>query len=105
MIITTTRTIEGTTIATHRGIGVAGAILGAAVIRDVFAGIPDILGERSTASEEELGKAAATALTELENSAHELCAGAVVGIDVDYEGINSMPMVSVSGTAVTLSDD
>jgi uncharacterized protein YbjQ (UPF0145 family) len=78
------------------------AILGANVFRDIFAGITDIIGGRSGAYEQSLGQARATALRELEARAGEMGANAVVGVDLDYEVINNMLMVSASGTAVTL---
>ncbi|MEO0936647.1 MAG: heavy metal-binding domain-containing protein [Pseudomonadota bacterium] len=102
MIVTTTPSVEGRPITDYRGIVVGEAVLGANVIRDVFAGITDILGGRSGAYEEELAKARSTALAEMEERAAALGANAVVGVDLDYEVINNMLMVSASGTAVTL---
>jgi uncharacterized protein YbjQ (UPF0145 family) len=102
MIVTTTPTIEGRSIATYHGIVVGEAILGANVFRDIFAGITDIIGGRSAAYEASLGEARATALRELEERARALGADAVVGVDLDYEVINNMLMVSASGTAVSL---
>ncbi|MGB1389898.1 MAG: heavy metal-binding domain-containing protein [Paracoccaceae bacterium] len=102
MIITTTPSVEGYQIAEYKGIVVGEAILGANVFRDIFAGITDIIGGRSGAYEEELGNARRVALTELEERAAELHATAVVGVDLDYEVINNMLMVSASGTAVVL---
>lgn len=102
MIVTTTPSIEGYQIASYKGIVVGEAILGANVIRDVFAGITDILGGRSGAYEQELQKARETALQEMEEHAAALGATAVVGVDLDYEVINNMLMVSASGTAVVL---
>jgi len=102
MIITTTPSVEGYQIADYKGIVVGEAILGANVFRDLFASITDIVGGRSGAYEEELGKARRTALNELEERAAELGANAVVGVDLDYEVINNMLMVSASGTAVVL---
>lgn len=102
MIVTTTPSVEGYQIAEYKGIVVGEAILGANVIRDVFAGITDILGGRSGAYEQELGKARETALSEMEERAAALGATAVVGVDLDYEVINNMLMVSVSGTAVVI---
>ena len=103
MIITTTPSVEGHPISTYHGIAVGEAILGANVFRDVFAAITDIVGGRSGAYEQELGKARDVALTELEDRAREMGANAVVGVDLDYEVINNMLMVSASGTAVTVS--
>lgn len=102
MIVTTTPSVEGRRITAYKGIVVGEAILGANVIRDLFAGITDILGGRSGAYEQELGKARATALAEMEERAAALGASAVVGVDLDYEVINNMLMVSASGTAVVL---
>jgi uncharacterized protein YbjQ (UPF0145 family) len=102
MIITTTPSVEGHPITDYKGIVVGEAILGANVIRDLFAGITDILGGRSGAYEEELGKARKTALDEMEQHARDLGATAIVGVDLDYEVINNMLMVSASGTAVVL---
>ena len=102
MIVTTTPSVEGYQIAEYKGIVVGEAILGANVFRDIFAGITDIIGGRSGAYEASLGEARGTALAELEQRAAELGANAVVGVDLDYEVINNMLMVSASGTAVRL---
>lgn len=102
MIVTTTPSVEGYQIASYKGIVVGEAILGANIIRDVFAGITDILGGRSGAYEQELAKARDVALKEMEDRAAAVGATAVVGVDLDYEVINNMLMVSASGTAVVL---
>ena len=102
MIVTTTPSVEGKSISQYHGVVVGEAILGANVIRDLFAGITDILGGRSGAYEQELGKARTIALDELQERAAATGANAVVGVDLDYEVINNMLMVSASGTAVTI---
>jgi uncharacterized protein YbjQ (UPF0145 family) len=102
MIVTTTPSVDGRRITAYHGIVVGEAILGANVFRDLFAGITDIIGGRSGAYEEELGKARTVALQEMQDRARDMGATAVVGVDLDYEVINNMLMVSASGTAVTL---
>jgi len=107
MIITSTPTVEGKTIADYKGIVTGEAILGTNIFRDLFAGIRDLVGGRSGAYEEVLRKARETAITELETNATSMGANAVVGVDIDYENIStggsgSMLMVSVSGTAVVI---
>ncbi|MFW5655422.1 MAG: heavy metal-binding domain-containing protein [Roseicyclus sp.] len=102
MITTTTPSVEGRRVSAYHGIVVGEAILGANVFRDIFAGITDIIGGRSGAYEQELGKARTVALQEMQDRAREMGANAVVGVDLDYEVINNMLMVSASGTAVTL---
>lgn len=101
MIITTTNSIEGRKIIEYRGIVVGEAIMGANIVRDVFASITDIVGGRSGAYEGKLQDARDTALRELQDRASLLGANAVVGVDLDYEVVGqSMLMVSASGTAV-----
>lgn len=103
MLITTTPTIEGKRIREYRGIVTGEAIMGANVFRDLFAGVRDIVGGRSSGYEKELRSARETALAELEENARQLGANAVVSVDLDYEVLgqnNGMLMVSVSGTGV-----
>lgn len=102
MIVTTTPSVEGRPITGYLGIVTGEAILGANIFRDLFAGIRDIVGGRAGAYEQELGKARKTALREMEEVAASLGADAVVGVDLDYEVINNMLMVTASGTAVRL---
>ena len=102
MIVTTTPNAEGYQIAEYHGIVTGEAILGANVFRDIFAGITDIIGGRSGAYEKSLAEARETALAEMQDRARALGANAVVGVDLDYEVINNMLMVSASGTGVTL---
>ncbi|WP_323769982.1 heavy metal-binding domain-containing protein [Antarctobacter sp.] len=102
MIVTTTPAIEGRRITAYKGIVVGEAILGANVFRDIFAGITDIIGGRSGAYEASLQEARETALRELEERAASIGGTAVVGVDLDYEVINNMLMVSASGTAVVI---
>ena len=105
MIITTTPAIEGQAIKSYHGIVVGDAVLGANVIKDLFAGIRDFVGGRSGAYENELRKARKIALEELADEAKKLGGNAVVGVDFDYEVLGktgSMIMVSATGTAVTI---
>ena len=105
VIITTTPTVEGRSIAEYRGIVTGEAILGANIFKDLFAGIRDIVGGRSGAYEEELRRARLIALEELTVAAQQAGADAVVGVDLDYETVGqggSMLMVTASGTAVRL---
>ena len=103
MLITTTNTIEGHTIAEYKGIVTGEAILGANIFRDFFAAVRDIVGGRSAAYERELNKAQDIAVSEMVEKARELGGNAVIGVDLDYETIGGgMLMVSVSGTSVTV---
>jgi uncharacterized protein YbjQ (UPF0145 family) len=104
MIQTTTPTVDNRAITEYLGIVTGEAILGANIVRDLFAGVRDIVGGRSGAYEEELRKAREIALSEMEAEARSRGADAIVGVDLDYEtvGQGSMLMVTASGTAVRL---
>ena len=102
MIVTTTPGVEGKRITRYCGLVTGEAILGANVFKDLFASITDIIGGRSGAYEGELRRARDIAIGELEQAAADLGANAVVGVDLDYETVNNMMMVTVSGTAVVI---
>ena len=88
----------------YHGIVTGETILGANIFRDVFAGIRDIVGGRSAAYEQSLAQARETAIGEMMARARDLGGNAIVGVDLDYEVINNMLMVSASGTAVTIAE-
>ncbi|MDX9857515.1 MAG: heavy metal-binding domain-containing protein [candidate division Zixibacteria bacterium] len=105
MLITTTNLIDGKTITAYHGLVSGEAILGTNIFKDIFASIRDIVGGRSQAYEQELGKAKQIALDEMTAKAKAMGANAVIGVDIDYESISmgssNMLMVAASGTAVT----
>ncbi len=104
MIISTTPTIEGKQIQAYKGIVAGEAIMGANVVRDIFASIRDIVGGRAGAYESQLARAREIALKEMENQALALGANAIVGVDIDYEVVREgMLMVTAAGTAVVIA--
>jgi uncharacterized protein YbjQ (UPF0145 family) len=108
MIITSTPSVEGRPAREYLGFVSGEAILGANLFRDIFAGIRDLVGGRSRSYEGSLREAKDLALDEMEERARELGADAVLGVDLDYESIQThqsggMLMVTASGTAVKLS--
>jgi uncharacterized protein YbjQ (UPF0145 family) len=104
MLITTTPNVEGRKIAEYLGVVTGEAIIGANIIRDVFAAVTDIVGGRSAAYEEALKEAREGAFSELRDAAIQRGGNAIIGVDIDYEvlGQGSMLMVAVSGTAVVI---
>jgi uncharacterized protein YbjQ (UPF0145 family) len=103
VIITTTPNIEGRKIQDYRGIVTGEAIMGANIVRDVFASITDVVGGRSGAYESKLNQARRIAIDEMVEKARKQGADAVIGVDIDYEVIrDGMLMVAASGTAVKL---
>ena len=106
MILTTTPTVEGRTIAEYKGVVFGEVISGVNFIRDFAASIRNFIGGRSGSYEDELIKARTQAMQEMEERARQNGADAVVGIDIDYEVLGEnggMLMVTASGTAVKLA--
>ncbi len=105
MITTTTPTIEGHPIREYKGLVTGETIIGANFVKDIFAGIRDIVGGRSSSYEEVLREAKDTAMREMKERAQAMGANAIVGIDLDYEALganSSMLMVTACGTAVVI---
>lgn len=105
MLVTTTPAVEGREIAEYKGIVFGEVVSGVNFLKDMFSGITDVLGGRSSTYENELQDARENAIEEMCDRAERLGANAIIGVDVDYEVLgkeNGMLMVSVSGTAVKL---
>ena len=101
MIVTTTNTIQGKEIIEYIDIVNGEAIMGANIVRDIFASVRDVVGGRSGAYESKLKEARDIAMEEMKQLATQKGANAIVGIDVDFEVVrDGMLMVAVSGTAV-----
>ncbi|TQR19358.1 YbjQ family protein [Psychrobacillus vulpis] len=105
MLVTTTSTIEGKTIEMYHGIVSGEAIMGANVVRDLFATVTDIVGGRSAAYEGKLAEGRKIALEEMKVLANQMGANAVIGVDLDFETVREgMMMCVATGTAVTYRD-
>jgi uncharacterized protein YbjQ (UPF0145 family) len=106
LVVTTTPQVEGRRVLAYHGVVSGEAILGANVLRDLFASIRDWVGGRSGSYEKVLRSARDSALEEMADEARRLGANAVIGVDLDYGAIGageSMLMVTATGTAVTLA--
>jgi uncharacterized protein YbjQ (UPF0145 family) len=96
---------EGARVERFLGVVNGEAIIGANIFRDMFSSIRDVVGGRAGGYERALSGARDAALKDMIESAREMGADGVVGIDFDYEVLgetNGMMMVAVSGTAVKM---
>ena len=102
MLLTTTNQIEGKKIREYSGIVLGEVTNGINYQRDIMASFTSVVGGRSAEYEEEIINTRADAINEMVARAEKIGANAVIGIKIDYETINSMLMVVVSGTAVVV---
>ena len=96
---------EGAHVDRFLGVVNGEAIIGANIFRDMFSSIRDVVGGRAGGYERALSGARDAALKDMIESARELGADGIVGIDFDYEVLgeaNGMMMVAVTGTAVKM---
>jgi|TARA_B100001245_G_scaffold187452_1_gene145560 uncharacterized protein YbjQ (UPF0145 family) len=108
IIITSAPTVANRKIDYEMDIITAECVFGMNIFRDLFAGIRDIFGGRSVASQKILRDSRQTCLRELKIEAYELGADAVIGVDLDYQEFSGkgkgMLFLVASGTAVKLRD-
>lgn len=106
MITTTTNNVPGRDAIESLGVVSGEAVLGVNIFRDLFAGVRDIFGGRSGGYQRALSEARDHAMADMTAAAAEIGGDAVIGIDIDYESIDTqkgaMLMVSCNGTAVRL---
>ncbi|BAQ09085.1 hypothetical protein OXB_0613 [Bacillus sp. OxB-1] len=105
MLLTTTNVLQGKTVETYHGIVSGEAIMGANIVRDIFASVTDIVGGRSAAYEDKLAEGRKIAMDEMAQRAKALGANGVIAVDLDFETVREgMMMCIATGTAVTYRD-
>ena len=87
----------------------AECVYGMNLFRDFFAGVRNVVGGGSSASQKVLRDARKKCLSELKIEAYSLGADAVIGVDLDYSEFSgrgrSMLFIVASGTAVKLKKE
>ncbi|MBI4813970.1 heavy metal-binding domain-containing protein [Methanobacterium sp.] len=108
MLILTSPTIEGKKINEYYGLVTGDALLGANLYKDLFSGVRDVVGGRTSKYEEELTTARNLALKSMEEKAQEKGANAIIGTRVAYHNLGGTMgntiMVTVVGTAVSFQE-
>lgn len=108
MLILTTPTIEGKKIDKYYGLVTGDSLLGANLYKDMFSGVRDVVGGRTSKYEEELTSARKLALESMQEKAAQKGANAIIGTRVAYHNLGGTMgntiMVTVFGTAVTYQE-
>jgi uncharacterized protein YbjQ (UPF0145 family) len=108
MLILTTPTIEGKKITEYHGLVTGDSLLGANMYKDLFSGVRDVVGGRTSKYEEELTNARDLATKSMEQKAKEKGANAIIGTRVAYHNLGGTMgntiMVTIIGTAVTYQE-
>ena len=108
MLILTTPTIEGKKIVEYYGLVSGDSLLGANLYKDMFSGVRDVVGGRTSKYEEELKNARNLAIENMKEKAEEKGANAVIGTSVAYHNLGGTMgntiMVTVFGTAISFQE-
>lgn len=108
MLILTSPTIQGKEIIEYYGLVTGDALLGANLYKDLFSGVRDVVGGRTSKYEEELTNARNLAMDSMVEKAEELGANAIIGTRVAYHNLGGTMgntiMVTVVGTAVSYQE-
>ena len=104
MLILTTQTIEGKNIKEYYGMVTGDSLIGANMYKDMFSGVRDVVGGRTSKYEEELTNARRMAVENMQEKAEKKGANAIIGTRVAYHNLGGTMgntiMVTVFGTAV-----
>jgi len=104
LLILTTQTIEGKNIKEYYGMVTGDSLIGANMYKDMFSGVRDVVGGRTSKYEEELTNARRMAVENMQEKAEKKGANAIIGTRVAYHNLGGTMgntiMVTVFGTAV-----
>ena len=105
MILSSTYTLEGKQIKQYYGIVTGEALIGANVYKDLFSGVRDVVGGRTSKYEEEIQKARMIALKSMEDKALDFGANAIIGLKINYANLGGTMgntiLVTAYGTAIS----
>lgn len=108
MLIVTSPTIQGKEITKYYGLVTGDALLGANLYKDLFSGVRDVVGGRTSKYEEELTHARNLAIESMIEKAGQEGANAIIGTRVSYHNLGGTMgntiMVTVVGTAVSYQE-
>ena len=104
MILTSSNTLVTYKIIEYKGLVTGESLIGANIYKDIFSGVRDVVGGRTSNYEEELQNARDIALKSMEEKAGLLGANAIVGLKIAYDNLGGTMgntiLVSAYGTAV-----
>ena len=104
MILTSSNTLENKRIIEYKGLVTGESLIGANIYKDLFSGVRDVVGGRTSQYEEELQKARDIAFKSMEEKAESLGADAIIGLKISYNNLGGTMgntiLVTAYGTAV-----
>lgn len=104
MILSSTNTLENKKIIQYKGIVSGESLIGSNVYKDLFSGVRDVVGGRTSKYEDEIERAREIAINSMIEKAENLNANGIVGLNISYDNLGGTMgntiLVSAYGTAV-----
>ncbi len=104
MILTSSNTLENKEILEYKGLVTGESLIGANIYKDLFSGVRDVVGGRTSKYEEEIQKARDISLNSMIEKAEHLDANAIIGLKISYDNLGGTMgntiLVTAYGTAV-----
>ena len=108
MLLSSTHTLESKKITKYHGLVTGESLIGSNVYKDLFSGVRDVVGGRTSAYEKELEKALEIALKSMEEKAKEINANGIIGLKISYNNLGGTMgntiLVTTYGTAISYND-
>ena len=105
MILSSTNTLENKKILRYHGLVTGESLIGSNVYKDLFSGVRDVVGGRTSKYEEEKKKAREIALSSMKEKAAEKGANAIIGLKISYNNLGGTMgntiLVTAYGTAIS----
>ena len=104
MILTSSNTLTNKEVIDYKGLVTGESLIGSNIYKDLFSGVRDVVGGRTTKYEEEIQKARDIALISMKEKAESLGANAIIGLKISYDNLGGTMgntiLVTAYGTAV-----
>ena len=104
MILTSSNTIIDRKIIEYKGLVTGESLIGANIYKDLFSGVRDVVGGRTSRYEDEIKKARDIALESMKEKAEALGANAIIGLKISYDNLGGTMgntiLVAAYGTAI-----
>ena len=104
MILTSANMLANKEIIEYKGLVTGESLIGANIYKDLFSGVRDVVGGRTSRYEEELEKARDIALESMKEKAENLGANAIIGLKISYDNLGGTMgntiLVTAYGTAI-----
>lgn len=109
MILTSANSLENKRIVEYKGLVTGESLIGANIYKDLFSGVRDVVGGRTSRYEEEIKHARDIALESMKEKAKQMNANAIIGLKISYDNLGGTMgntiLITTYGTAIIYEEN